>query len=146
VRAANAERNAAIFQRFEAGETFTKIAGEFDLCPSRVRMIVRTMQRERVRRNRPMLTGHEPDLLERSVELIRGLNQRTINCLLNESIATVGALRECTPARLLRIPSFGAVCMREVQNGLGALGLSLSDETALVDHRSGRHRNQGASA
>ena len=50
------------------------------------------------------------------------LTVRTVNCLEEQGIFTVRDLLNCTPKRLLEIPNFGEVTLKEVYKALAKLG------------------------
>lgn len=53
------------------------------------------------------------------------ISTRARNSLIYDNITTVADLVECTPERLLTIPSFGITSLHEVESLLSELGLSL---------------------
>ena len=61
------------------------------------------------------------------------LSVRTVNCLEFEGIFTVQDLLNCTPKRLLEIPNFGEVTLKEVYKALAKLGFH-----PVVDEKQGQ--------
>ena len=56
------------------------------------------------------------------------LSTRARKCMTTLGVETIGDLAELTEAQLLDTPNFGATSLQEVQEKLGALGLSLKEE------------------
>lgn len=65
------------------------------------------------------------DLQGVSIKLLM-FTTRTGNCLEYNEIVNLWELTQCTQASLLRIPSFGRSCLREVEEKLAELGLKLA--------------------
>ena len=53
------------------------------------------------------------------------LTVRTVNCLRAEKINTIGELVEWSAYKLIRTPNLGAKSLKEIENALRQLGLSL---------------------
>lgn len=79
----------------------------------------------------PIMTAASAEInenseLNRSVETLQ-FSHRTANCLKKEEVKTLGQLLEYTESELLKIKSFGKICLDEVKLKLVELGYSLKD-------------------
>lgn len=113
--------------------TYKSIGDQLGITGWRVREICHKEARIREwRRLHPHPPPPQPKLEEMIPEEILQypaedleLSVRPANCLKNENIRTIGELLKYSPAMLLRVPNFGKVSLREIQQLLGDLGLSL---------------------
>jgi DNA-directed RNA polymerase subunit alpha len=64
------------------------------------------------------------------------LSTRTRNCLINQRIQNVGQVSELTTADIRAWPNAGRKTLRELQELLGSVGLTLKDDPGRLGHSS----------
>lgn len=68
------------------------------------------------------------DVMKTRIESLEGLSTRTANALVNASIRTVGGLSRKTGDDILALEGIGAAGVKEVQDALKVLGVSLKED------------------
>ena len=101
-----------------AGQTFTKIAHDQGVTPSRVREIAIWA----ARRVRWAARNPEPKDTPREYWLAMGLPTRAANCLHNEGIKTLDELAQVDLDDLMRIPNFGKKSLAAISELLAKHG------------------------
>jgi len=120
------ERNKKIVSRRKHEATYVKIAKEFDLSPFYIKCICAKAQRgEDERAVHDEIVDQVKQALLRRVDDLEW-SVRTRNCLMNNNIIHIGDLIQRSEHELLLSPNLGRVCLEEIKEVLGTMGLHLT--------------------
>jgi len=120
------ERNKEILAQRKQGDTQKKIAERYNLSQTSIMVIC--MRAKRIQDKRVV---HDEVVDQVKQALLRRLDElewsvRTRNYLINNGIICIGDLIKQSEHDLLLIPNLGRVCLDEIKEVLGTMGLHLT--------------------